>query len=182
MSTPTPPPTSPTPPSSQPGQVIWQRTIDHDRQRRRTRWLIWFAIAAAGVAALVAALVDPGSALGVVLIAGFLGAIASVFVFGAGAQARAGKTITVQDTSLVCGRVTVPIGEVTAYTTYSGEEVAGVANGKSVKVRFGFAVFQLADGSTRAFKWPKMPEDQVDGVRVALDTVLPGRWQPHAAT
>ncbi len=160
--------------------MIWRRTIDEARQRRRTRWLLRFAIAAAVVAALVAVLVDPGSALGVALIAGFLGAIASVFIFAAGAQARVGKTIDVQGTSLVCGRVTVPIPEVTAYTTYSSEEVAGVANGKSVKVRFGFAVFQLADGSTRAFKWPNMPEDQIDGVRVALDTVLPGRWQPHA--
>jgi hypothetical protein len=164
-------------------QVVWTRSFDRARQQRRSRlFRLYYALPLAVIVVVTAVAADPWSALGVLILGGGFGLLLGGWVFMTNRNERANGEIVLRAGTLVCGRTQVPMAQVVSFTTFaSTTSVINPAAGSSATsdIDMGNAVFQLNDGNSVSFAWPSMPADHVDGVRIALEGVLPGRWQPQ---
>lgn len=173
----------PEPPShARSPRTVWSRPVDHDRQRVRMRRLLGFyVLPCAALAVGLAVVLSPGEALGFVILAGVLGLLLGGWVLFQTLNERANARIVLNDGTLVFGQKVVPVAEVESFTTVhtstlGPDPLAGVGDSDLGKV-----VFRLSGGREEWFGWPAMSAAQLDGVRVALEPVLPGRWRPPAA-
>jgi hypothetical protein len=172
--------------ASLPGSIIWERTIDRERQRARwRRLLLWYVAPVAVIAIAIALAVDPASALGFLILTGGLGLLIALWLGLTNVNERTGASLRFDGRHLGWRDRTVDAQAVATYTTYSSKIRSPVplystllhgSNGMAIDA--GYARFSMVDGSTVQFVWPSMPPAQMDDVRRALDQVLPGRWQP----
>lgn len=165
--------------------VIWERTIDREIQRQRWRRLLrWYVVPVVVLAAVFAITLGVGAALGLLIVAGLFGLLLTGWLWITNLNERSGATIRFDGRRLGWRAVTIDVEAVSAFSTYSGKMAGPLSassswrSGNRIAIDCGYARFRMADGSTAEFMWPNMPPDQVDGVRHALDRVLPGRWQP----
>ena len=174
------------------GQVIWERTIDHEaEQRRRSRFLRWYCLPVAVLAAAVGVIAGPWSALGILIAFGLFGLLAGAWVFLHGYNLRANPRLLLDgDVVRVSSRAEIPLSNVVRWTTYprqmgmttatpSGTVTSG---GTRVHVAGFWLELPQPDGSMRSDErellWPMLAEDDQASLHAALDALLPGRWVP----
>ncbi len=169
--------------------VVWERTID--RAQQATRWrrlLTWYVAPVAVVAVVFAVALDPWSALGLLILTGLFGLVLVIWVLTINLNERSGAVIRFDGRHLQFRQLRIDTHAVRSYTTYGGEFRGPIPYYSSLlygtrrpKIDTGNAEFLMSDGTKAEMMWPNMPHDQVDGVRQALDRVLPGKWMPHGS-
>jgi hypothetical protein len=174
---------------SSPADVIWQRTIDSTKQKLRVdRFVLFFVLPVAVIAVVMALVAGPASALGLLIATGLFGLLLWLWVFLTNVNERQNATIRLVDGVLICGQRRVNASSVASFTTYSSK-LSGpfilhnalsivLYHSKRMQIDTGNVVFRMSDGSTAHLMWPSMPPEQINGVREAIERVLPGRGQP----
>ncbi len=161
--------------------VIWHREIDHEKQARRNqRFLRWYAIPLAVVLVVVAVAVDPGSALGVLILFGGCGALAYGWLWGTNRNERANPVLWTADGRLHINTTTsVVIADVERYALRSMSEGVSSSQGQNY-IFVTRAFFRMTDGSLHEdFQWVGMPKSQQPALNDALWKLFPGLSQAH---
>ncbi|MEZ5215793.1 MAG: hypothetical protein R2715_04150 [Ilumatobacteraceae bacterium] len=163
------------------GRTIWRRDTDDEGSRRRMRLFVrWYVIPLVVILVVVAVASDPWNALGVLILFGSIGALLWFWIWGTGRNRRTNPEVAFDGTSLMWGRLAVPVAQVERYTTYRSSSTIHIdattwdrplRRGRVLDDR-GQAGRVPLGGSVR--RRPRL-------LRVALDTVLPGRYVVHAS-
>ncbi len=165
--------------------TIWERSINHERiaarNRRATRWFLVPSLSAA-VLGFWAGGVGLGVAL--VLASGFLASLLAMFVMSSNRNERMNPSLETDNGDLVLGVLRVPMKKVECFTTYMGSartnvgSAAGEPTGDGAPVAKVMLRFVDGDGglAETVFGWPKMSAEELESVRTAIESQLPGQW------
>lgn len=162
-------------------RVIWERAIDTERiERRSQRFVQWFCIPA--VFCIIAGLLFTGwqNAVGIAIVLAIFGLVIGSWVRFSSLSDRANPTMIVDNGSLVLGRESVVLADVTSYTTLVSSTQTSLFGDRS-RIYIGKAVFRMAEQgraklAVTEFGWPNMGEAGVESIEIALDPELPGKW------
>jgi|GEM_PF-3628192 len=166
------------------GNIIWERQYNHTAHRRRLKRLYKYYFAPVVlIAVLTAFLKGIGEGLGVILVFGSIGGLFLLWFWLIGLNQRMNPTITEDGDYLYCGRTKVKMEQITAFSTYmlSGASMlvqSGSGTTWSKGGSAGCAVFLLSDQEKVRFKWPNIENEDLEKVKLALDSVLPNKWRP----
>lgn len=163
-------------------RVIWERTIDHDKIRRRTeRFRRRFFIPASLMIVGVLVLAGWQNAIGVLLIVGLVGLLWGSGVRYQSLSDAANPTIVIDRDRVRVGDREVIIEDVRRFTTIATSVQTSLLGNRS-RIHIGKAVFRMNEPGGRhepdlvEFGWPNMTERGVATVREALERELPDKW------
>ena len=163
----------------QDGTIVWKRRYDVavHAQRERRFWL-FDAAPAAAVIVITAVVAGFGGAAGLLILFGLFGAMLYVWVWLTSRNERTNPTVTLEGGRMHWAKHSVPIADVVRFSTFMGSTAASISPNTTARASLGKAKFLLIDGSDVEFAWAALEEAQLDELRAALETVLPGRWRP----
>ncbi|MCA9829352.1 MAG: hypothetical protein R3B97_00340 [Dehalococcoidia bacterium] len=169
---------------SQP-RVIWARSVDRHKQRLRwKRFGLWYCAPVLLLLVPMAVFAGPWEALGAFILLGGFGLLVACWIFFKNLGQRVNPEVRSDGITLFWARRRVPLAEVQRYSTFmsSVEGAPAFVGGDSAaqirhSVEIGVVRFALPDGKEVEFKWPELPEAELDTLRAALDSLLPGRWR-----
>ncbi len=165
--------------------VVWRRSIDATKHRLRwKRFALWYCAPVFVVLAAMAIFMGPWEALGLFILLGGFGALVAGWIFFKGLGQRMNPEIRFDGEALLWGKRRVPLSDVQRYSTFmsSVEGAPAFVGGDSAaqirhSVEIGVVRFALPEHKEVEFKWPELPEAELDTLRAALDSLLPGRWR-----
>ena len=164
------------------GRTIWRRDTDDEGSRRRMRLFVrWYVIPLVVILVVVAVASDPWNALGVLILFGSIGALLWFWIWGTGRNRRTNPEVAFDGTSLMWGRLAVPVAQVERYTTYRSSSTIHIDATTRGTAHFAVAEFSMTEGKPVEFRWADLSDADLASLRVALDTVLPGRYVVHAS-
>ncbi len=164
--------------------IVWQRQYDEEVHRRSMqRFRNYYVVPVAVLIAVVAVFSGIGPASGLLIVFGLFGLMLFVWIWLHGRNERTNPTVVLEGGELRWAQETVPIDQVEAFSTYTGESSMTVAmtttpGGVNARATIGVARFLLADGDTVEFRWAELDKEQLAELRSALEGLLPGRWRP----
>lgn len=181
------------------GQVIWSRTVEHDKIADRWRKLgLFFGLPSA--IALLAALIFGGfgAFLGVLILVALSGFLVGGMVFFQNLSAKMGQTIELVDGHLVFGKRKVELARLEAWTTVELKKTIGVSQqaiwgnpmaGNAITAKALFRLADLDENGERGtnmmggpgfevieFAWAEMGPEQLHELRKALEPHLFAPW------
>ncbi|MGD9935603.1 MAG: hypothetical protein AB7T37_18045 [Dehalococcoidia bacterium] len=164
--------------------VIWRRSYDSSVHNRRwKRFGLWYCAPVFLVLAAMAIFMGPWEALGLFILVGGFGILVAGWIFFKNLGQRMNPEIRFDGEAVLWARLRVPLADVQRYSTFmsSVDGPPAFVGDSAVQVRnsvdIGVVRFGLPDHKEVEFKWPELPEDELDGLRAALDPLLPGRWR-----
>jgi hypothetical protein len=180
--------------ASDAGVVIWTRAVDRELQaRRRRRFLAWWIGPTVVLAAVMLLIYGPGEMSGILLVSALFGGLLYGYFELRNFQRRQNLEIRLVGEELVSGKVRIPVRNVQRFTTQM-TAITGFANAGGTVVsssasagtaRFLVKLDEIREGRfTRTshdwldFLWPLMPEEELAGVRAAIEPHLPVAWTP----
>ena len=133
----------------------------------------------------MAALGKWGPLLGLLIVFGLFGLLLGGWVFATSLNERANREMIVEGNTLRLSKRAVPIDQVVRFTTFESTESFSTPDATSqiavVKAEFDVRALH-PDGSQTVqsilFLWPEMGAEGLEGIRTALEGVLPGKWVP----
>ena len=163
----------------QDGTVVWKRRYDEavHEQRERRFWL-FFAAPAAVIIVITGVVAGFGGAAGLLILLGLFGAMLYVWVWLISRNERTNPTVILEGGRLHWAKRSVPIADVVRFSTFMGAAAASVSPNTTARASLGKVKFLLIGGTEVEFVWAALEQVQLDELRAALETVLPGRWRP----
>lgn len=169
------------------GGVVWARHIDRSASTQRWRKFgLWILLPT--VVGLVLALLfgGMGAFLGVLILLGGIGGLMALLLWLYNLSLRQNPEIRLVEGQLVQGRTTVTLAAVESWTTHRRTGPTGNVGGPVAQVIFRIPVHRdgvrgvRLDGGpafdTVHFGWGEMPEDELAGVRRALEPHIAAPW------
>ena len=159
--------------------IIWERPVDLDKQRRNLRlfWLLYGV--PAGLIILVGGLIEGlGGAAGLLILLGTLGAMIFFTIWLMNRTKRTNTVISREGDELCWANRRVRIDQIERFKVVMKQasmSMVGITGSHTnAAADLGVAEFFLVDGSSVEFVFAHLPHEQLDGLRVALEAALPG--------
>ena len=160
-------------------EVVWERPVDLEKQRRSMKlfWLLYGV--PAGLIIMVGGLIEGlGGAAGLLILLGGLGSMIFFTIWLMNRTRRTNTTISRQGGELVWATRRVRIDQIERFNVVMRQasmSMIGVTGSHTnAGADIGVAQFFLADGTQVEFVFGHLPHKDLDGLRHALESALPG--------
>ncbi len=158
--------------------IIWERTVDRDAQRRSVRLFWLFYGVPTSVVICIGGLVSgPGAAAGLLILLGSLGAMIFFAIWLTNRTKRTNTVIGRHGDELVWATRRVRMDQIERFNVVMKQasmSMVGITGSHTDAVaNLGVAEFFLADGSSVEFVFGHLSHRELDQLRAALEAALP---------